>query len=430
MTGTNTSYGLVLVVLIVFCHFHTVDPVLADCFALNYELVGDNSCMSAGVSKPANTLEGAMLKFYCKSLLIRTPTGIDYCPIKVCQSNGTWSNAKLSCSNLECFNSSSQLYIGRRTCTSTGKTCQYWNNQQPQAHNYTQAADFPDSSVTSAKNYCRDPKGSRGQPWCYTTDPQVEFEFCDVPSCSSISQDQGVCTGNYCGDPDSHITGDNLCTSLHPIGVYDRHVGALIFLNCTSMLLGFTSAINYCPVRRCGNDFLWTSGSVSCAQNECYNASQSHQYRGRRTCTQSGYSCQRWDSQTPNSHPYTTANYFPDSTVSAAGAYCRDPNNSGQPWCYTTNPNVTYEPCGIRQCSTGDLEMDNFVRVESDVTGYTTNTSFPDRNAISCGRYCGRDSLCALFAFEKESNICTLFNENPMDMTIIICSAIRCYVRT
>lgn len=31
-------------------------------------------------------------------------------------------------------------------------------------------------------NYCRNPDSSE-RPWCYTTDPQVEREFCDLPSC-------------------------------------------------------------------------------------------------------------------------------------------------------------------------------------------------------------------------------------------------------
>lgn len=31
-------------------------------------------------------------------------------------------------------------------------------------------------------NYCRNPDGSE-RPWCYTTDPQVEREFCDLPRC-------------------------------------------------------------------------------------------------------------------------------------------------------------------------------------------------------------------------------------------------------
>ena len=31
-------------------------------------------------------------------------------------------------------------------------------------------------------NYCRNPDGSE-RPWCYTTDQQMEREFCDLPRC-------------------------------------------------------------------------------------------------------------------------------------------------------------------------------------------------------------------------------------------------------
>lgn len=31
-------------------------------------------------------------------------------------------------------------------------------------------------------NYCRNPDNER-MPWCYTTDPDVRWEYCKVPSC-------------------------------------------------------------------------------------------------------------------------------------------------------------------------------------------------------------------------------------------------------
>lgn len=34
--------------------------------------------------------------------------------------------------------------------------------------------------------------------------------------------------------------------------------------------------------------------------------------------------------------------------------FCRNPNNDpGGPWCYTMDPNVRAEECGIPQCSEG-----------------------------------------------------------------------------
>lgn len=85
----------------------------------------------------------------------------------------------------ECYkDGESQLYAGDRTCTKTGKPCQKWAETIPHAHIYTSGGYFPDLTVNAASEYCRDPDGIRGEPWCFTKDPQVEWEFCDVPRCS------------------------------------------------------------------------------------------------------------------------------------------------------------------------------------------------------------------------------------------------------
>lgn len=36
-----------------------------------------------------------------------------------------------------------------------------------------------------AKNYCRNPTRDPRGPWCYTLDPMVIDEECDVPLCNS-----------------------------------------------------------------------------------------------------------------------------------------------------------------------------------------------------------------------------------------------------
>lgn len=32
-------------------------------------------------------------------------------------------------------------------------------------------------------NFCRNPDGDSNGPWCYTTDPNQRFEFCNIPQC-------------------------------------------------------------------------------------------------------------------------------------------------------------------------------------------------------------------------------------------------------
>ena len=62
-------------------------------------------------------------------------------------------------------------------------------------------------------------------------------------------------------------------------------------------------------------------------------------YDGTVNTTIAGRTCQRWDSQTPHLHRY--------HSLSDQENYCRDPNNNGVPWCYTTDVNQPTEFCLI-----------------------------------------------------------------------------------
>ena len=53
--------------------------------------------------------------------------------------------------------------------------------------------------------------------------------------------------------------------------------------------------------------------------------------------TPTGNTCQLWALDTPHSHGY--------NWVSADHNYCRNPDGSARPWCYTTNPAVRWEYC-------------------------------------------------------------------------------------
>ncbi|KAG8005603.1 Hepatocyte growth factor [Nibea albiflora] len=72
-------------------------------------------------------------------------------------------------------------------------------------------------------------------------------------------------------------------------------------------------------------------------------------YRGRRSWTKSNITCQAWADNNINEHTF-----YPDRypTQDLRENFCRNPNNDpGGPWCYTTDPNVRAEECGIPQCS-------------------------------------------------------------------------------
>ncbi len=83
-------------------------------------------------------------------------------------------------------------YTGELSVTTSGRTCQRWDSQFPHTHKQTDPADYPDASIGDAANYCRNPKDREDGPWCLTTDPEVKWEYCDVPVCPPPSTENGA----------------------------------------------------------------------------------------------------------------------------------------------------------------------------------------------------------------------------------------------
>lgn len=76
------------------------------------------------------------------------------------------------------------------------------------------------------------------------------------------------------------------------------------------------------------------------APSECLTSPGGTDYFGHVNTTVSGRTGMRWDSQSPHSHEYA---YAKDQ-----GNYCRNPyGKSKGPWCFTTDPNKTWEYCSI-----------------------------------------------------------------------------------
>ncbi|XP_022308333.2 uncharacterized protein LOC111114332 [Crassostrea virginica] len=82
----------------------------------------------------------------------------------------------------------------------------------------------------------------------------------------------------------------------------------------------------------------WEKPTFSC--QVCTNP-LGQPYRGTKNVTINGRTCQRWDRNSPHSHSY---HYNEEN-------FCRDTDNAGKPWCYTTDPSVRWELCGVLQCT-------------------------------------------------------------------------------
>uniref|UniRef100_A0A3B1ISG9 Kringle domain-containing protein n=1 Tax=Astyanax mexicanus TaxID=7994 RepID=A0A3B1ISG9_ASTMX len=77
---------------------------------------------------------------------------------------------------------------------------------------------------------------------------------------------------------------------------------------------------------------------------ECMHCSGEN-YRGKISTTESGLTCQRWDSQKPHNHGYIIwAGYLEEN-------YCRNPDGEPKPWCFTESPAKRWEFCSVSRCS-------------------------------------------------------------------------------
>ncbi|XP_063435531.1 plasminogen-like [Mytilus trossulus] len=70
-------------------------------------------------------------------------------------------------------------YTGYVNTTDTGRTCQAWSDSYPHSHHLPE-------KLADDQNYCRNPDSQPYGPWCYTTDPNIRWEYCTVPFCDGF----------------------------------------------------------------------------------------------------------------------------------------------------------------------------------------------------------------------------------------------------
>ena len=56
---------------------------------------------------------------------------------------------------------------------------------------YTNASSLPDATLAEASNFCR-ATSSVNAPWCFTDNPNVDWELCDVEYCCRL-----ICRNKY-----------------------------------------------------------------------------------------------------------------------------------------------------------------------------------------------------------------------------------------
>ncbi|CAH1789708.1 unnamed protein product [Owenia fusiformis] len=116
----------------------------------------------------------------CKAIFDHTPTFCKLYP----QFAGKYCAYTCGCmSGTDCKTDIKGIqYMGTVSETKDGIKCQRWDAQTPHTHTRTDPAKFPDETLADASNFCRNPTGVDGL-WCYTDDPNVRKDWCDIPFC-------------------------------------------------------------------------------------------------------------------------------------------------------------------------------------------------------------------------------------------------------
>jgi len=77
-------------------------------------------------------------------------------------------------------------YRGHGHTTRQGTTCQAWNSQTPHIHDFWKGKDDPERWAVERdgleENFCRNPSRN-SWAWCFTTDPNIGWEYCNIPWC-------------------------------------------------------------------------------------------------------------------------------------------------------------------------------------------------------------------------------------------------------
>ena len=134
---------------------------------------------------------------------------------------------------------------------------------------------------------------------------------------------------------------------------------------------------------------------VAHACDEALTGTNDAGYRGCQTQTRSGYTCQRWDSQTPHAHPHTPA-AFP--AFGLEQNYCRNPDGSATIWCYTSDPMRLWDYCDPLQTQAPPQCFETGVDYVGHGLDAVVRTA-PD--AAGCQALCQAEAACAFFTYEQ-----------------------------
>ncbi|XP_048357166.1 hepatocyte growth factor isoform X1 [Sphaerodactylus townsendi] len=250
-----------------------------------------------------------------------------------------------------CIIGKGAAYKGTISVTKSGVRCQAWNSTIPHEHSF-----LPSSyrGKDLRENYCRNPRGEEGGPWCFTSNPKIRHEVCDVPLCSEV--ECMTCNGeSYRGPMDRTETGKecqrwDLQRPHRHSHRPERHPDKGLDDNyCRNpdhkprpwcYTLDPNTIWEFCAIKRCAQNVV-PNVTAAVETTECFEG-QGEGYRGTVNTIWNRIECQRWDSQSPHQHQFTPENY---KCKDLRENYCRNPDGAEAPWCFTTSPNTRIGYC-------------------------------------------------------------------------------------
>ncbi|KAJ7342172.1 hypothetical protein JRQ81_009386 [Phrynocephalus forsythii] len=290
----------------------------------------------------------------------------------------------------QCLSGRGDDYRGKIAVTESGTTCQSWAAQTPHKHART-PENYPCKDLE--ENYCRNPDGET-KPWCYTTNPNKRWEYCDIPSCDHptvaapvipVIPDQVASAEDCYEDTGTNYRGTTaLTTSGKKCQAWSsmtphRHTKTPSAYPDADLRKNYCrnpdgdrapwcyttdpmTRWEFCNLQKCTDltqqqpkPTLATSlGMTSNPRKEC-RIGNGKDYRGKISSTSSGRTCQEWRLQTPHRHDSFTPESHPRAGLEKN--YCRNPDGDvNGPWCYTTDPNKGWEYCDVPQCAPSEYE--------------------------------------------------------------------------
>uniref|UniRef100_I3KCF0 Hepatocyte growth factor n=1 Tax=Oreochromis niloticus TaxID=8128 RepID=I3KCF0_ORENI len=248
------------------------------------------------------------------------------------------------CSEVECINCIGEDYRGPMDHTESGKECQRWDLDDPHKHLY-HPKRYPDKGLDD--NYCRNPDG-RQRPWCFTTDPNTPWEYCNITVCETPPKSNVVETTEcYQGRGEGYRG----TVDMTPTGLTCQRWDSQYPHNHTFLPEAYPCKDlreNFCR-NPDGQEFPWcfttdprvrTMSCINIPQCDCYERFGEN-YQGQQSRTRSNLPCAPWRDHKRMKRGMPTAGL--------EGNYCRNPDKDKHgPWCYTNNSAIPWDYCNVK----------------------------------------------------------------------------------